>query len=439
MKYRWGDVIRTVKVKLDVPDERCDDLHQTKDQFLHCANTTAAWAWRHPDEHCVTSKQQAEKALYERLRDETALTANLVQKGIRRAVKAIKSGVARLKKDEPTSQPQFDAWSVVYDKRSATFHRDHVSLSTVNGRVECEYVLPDEPAETPIGEYLLNDDYEFRMSTLQYDRASESFYLHARMSRTTSEHDKREQSTAASDATHRTVLGVDLNVDGSLAVTSTGAFIGNADEMNHRRREFEKTRGSIQQVGTRSAHLSIQSVDDREHRWMQDELHRASNQVLGEARDYECTHIAFENLTDIRTRMAGVKRFHAWAFRRLYEYVEYKAEMLDIEVEQVSPAYTSQRCSKCGFTHETNRKSKHQFVCEKCEYELNADYNASKNIARKLLKRLRSGQKSSSGGAPCQCALKSGTLTLNGEFHASVDSTAEGESTDKPTTSAVGH
>jgi hypothetical protein len=41
-------VIRTVKVKLDVPDERCDDLHQTKEQFLHCANTTAEWVWRYP-------------------------------------------------------------------------------------------------------------------------------------------------------------------------------------------------------------------------------------------------------------------------------------------------------------------------------------------------------------------------------------------------------
>jgi IS605 OrfB family transposase len=431
------DVIRTVKVKLDVPDERCDDLHQTKDQFLHCANTTAAWAWRHPDEYCVTSKQQAENALYERLRNETALTANLVQKEIRRAIEATKSGVARLKKGETTSQPHFDAWSVVYDKRSATFHRDHVSLSTVNGRVECEYVIPDDPTGTPIGEFLLNEDYEFRMSTLQYDRSTDSFYLHARMRRTTDEH---EQSTGvSSDAKHRTVLGVDLNVDGSLAVTSTGEFIGNADEMNHRRREFEKTRGSMQQTGTRSAHLSIQSMDDREHRWIQDELHRASNQILDEARDHGCTHVAFENLTDIRDRIAGAKRFHVWAFRRLYEYVEYKAEMLDIGIEQVSPAYTSRRCSKCGFTHETNRRSKHQFVCQKCDYELNADYNASKNIARKLLKRLRSGQKSSSGGAPCQCALTSGTLNLNGEFIASVDSTAEGESTDKPTTSVVGH
>jgi len=431
-----GDVIRTVKVKLDVPDERCDDLHQTKDQFLHCANTTAAWAWRHPDEYCVTSKQQAENALYERLRDETELTANLVQKGIRRAIEATKSGVARLKKGETTSQPHFDAWSVVYDKRSATFYRDHVSLSTVKGRVECEYILPDDPTGTPIGEYLLNEDYEFRMSTLQYDRSTETFYLHARMRLT----ERDEQSTAvSSSAEHRTVLGVDLNVDGSLAVTSTGAFIGNADEMNHRRREFEKTRGSMQQMGTRSAHLSIQSMDDREHRWMKDELHRASNQILDEARDHGCTHVAFENLTDIRERMAGVKRFHAWAFRRLYEYVEYKAEMSGIKVEQVSPVYTSQRCSKCGFTHETNRCSKHQFACQKCDYELNADYNASKNIARKLLKRLHSGQMSSSGGAPCQCALRSGTLNLNGEFIASVKSTVEGESTDKSTTSVVGH
>jgi putative transposase len=278
----------------------------------------------------------------------------------------------------------------------------------------------------------LNEDYEFRMSTLQYDRSTESLYLHARMRRI--ENHEQPQSTSSSEAKHRTVLGVDLNVDGSLAVTSTSAFIGNADEMNHRRREFEETRGSMQQEGTRSAHLSLQSVKNREHRWMQDELHRASNQILEDARAHDCTHIAFENLTDIRKRMTGAKRFHVWAFRRLYQYVEYKAETYGIGVEQVSPAYTSQRCSSCGFTHETNRRSKHQFVCQKCEYELNADYNASKNIARKLLKRLHSGQTSSGGGAPCQCALTSGTLNLNGNYTASVSTTAEGESTDKPTT-----
>lgn len=123
--------------------------------------------------------------------------------------------------------------------------------------------------------------------------------------------------------------------------------------------------------------------------------------------------------------------------------------MFGISVKQVSPAYTSQRCPSCGYTHENNRRSKHQFVCQKCEYELNADYNTSKNIARKLLKRLSRGKRlrveacsqiedlyytteRCSGRTSCQCALKSGTLNLNDEYTASVDSAAEGESTDKP-------
>jgi len=40
-------------------------------------------------------KAKAERALYDQLRDETNLTVNLVQKGVRRAVEAVKSGVAR--------------------------------------------------------------------------------------------------------------------------------------------------------------------------------------------------------------------------------------------------------------------------------------------------------------------------------------------------------
>jgi hypothetical protein len=72
------DLIRTVEIKLDVPDGRCDDLQQTKDRFLYCASTSAEWARRHPNDYHVTSKQTAENAHYSRPRNETALTANLV-------------------------------------------------------------------------------------------------------------------------------------------------------------------------------------------------------------------------------------------------------------------------------------------------------------------------------------------------------------------------
>ncbi|SFC72390.1 hypothetical protein SAMN05444422_11710 [Halobiforma haloterrestris] len=99
---------RTVPIKLAVPQERRGDLHQTKTQFLHCTNCTSEWAWRY-DDYCITSKNKAENALYDELREETNLTANLVQKGIRRAIEAVDAGVEKLKKGEKTSQPKFDS------------------------------------------------------------------------------------------------------------------------------------------------------------------------------------------------------------------------------------------------------------------------------------------------------------------------------------------
>jgi len=57
------EIIRTVKVKLDMPNPRRDDLHQAADQFRYCANQTSEWAWRtSASEYCVTSKAKAEEA-----------------------------------------------------------------------------------------------------------------------------------------------------------------------------------------------------------------------------------------------------------------------------------------------------------------------------------------------------------------------------------------
>jgi len=149
------EVTRTVRVRLDVPDDRKSDLHATNSKFQYCANRTADWAWRYPEENCVTSKSEAEAAIYDELRHDTdGLHANLVQKAIKRATDDISTCVDRLADGENTSKPAYDTFSIVYDKRAATYYRDSVSLATVNGRVECEYDLPADPDGTPHGEYL---------------------------------------------------------------------------------------------------------------------------------------------------------------------------------------------------------------------------------------------------------------------------------------------
>ena len=409
---------RTVPIKLDVPAQRRGDLHQTKDQFLHCANRTSEWAWRY-DDYCITSKNRAENPLYDDLRDETDLTANLVQKGIRRAIEAVNSGVEKLKQGEKTSQPYFDSWSVVYDKRSATFNADHATLSTPDGRIACEYVLPpeDERKNTPFGRYYESDDWDGSTSTLQYDEQEDTFYLHVTLKNPEYAVDSECQEVESPDDHEKngTVLGVDLNVTGAFAVTSTGVFIGSADHLNHRRDQHEQRRASLQQTGTRSAHLTIQSIGSRFADWSLDWLHNRANELIEEAQSADVDGIIFENLDHIRENIANGSKFQQWAYKKFIKLVEYKIESTRLFVDFVNPAYTSQRCSHCGFTHEDNRDDK-QFNCQDCGYELNADYNSAKNIANRYCGYIHRGQKSRGGWADSQLALKSGMLNVNGDY-----------------------
>ena len=395
------DYRRTAVIKLGLLEGAEPLLQETVEQFKHCANTASEWCWHGDDGFHVTSKVKAENALYDQLKTDTDLTANLVQKGIRRAVEAVKSGVERLKRGENTSKPHFSADSVVYDKRSATFHRDHVSLSTVDGRIECEYILPDD-AETPPTKYVADEDFEFRMGHLQYRDGD--WYLHASMQKQTDE-------TPESDAEHNTVLGVDLGVN-NLAVASTGTF-WSGDEFNHWRREYEKRRSDLQQCGSRHAHENIQSVGRKETGRFEIYLHSVANELIDEAIENDCSHIVFEELTHIREEIPGATWQHVWAFRRLYEYVEYKAVEQGVEVVQVDPRNTSNRCSTCGFTHDDNRHQE-SFECQQCGYENHADYNAAKNVG---LQYLRRRQSAGDGGAPVDVRLNRGTLNVSGEYN----------------------
>jgi putative transposase len=164
----------------------------------------------------------------------------------------------------------------------------------------------------------------------------------------------------------------------------------------------------------------MKEMKGRENRFACDTLHRISKQIVEEAENHGVDVIVFENLKDIRDNMPPQKQFHSWAFNQLFQYVEYKAREKGIVVEQVNPQYTSQRCSKCGFTVRKNWNGS-SFHCQKCGYQLHSDYNAAKNIGNKVL---RNGQKSRSRMGDGQLALKSGLMKPNGKHIAASPATA---------------
>lgn len=393
------EIRRTVPVKLDVSDSAAESLFATIDEFRFAANCVVNRA-RRDDGLVETSKQRLHERTYDEVRERTdGLHANLVQAARSRAADALKGVVSRWSKGEYASLPTFTAAFAEYDKRSATFHDDRASLSTLDGRVTVEYVLPDEDRDTPHAAYLFNDDFETTGATLHYRPIENVFYLHVRTKAVVDGPEPPENGT---------VLGVDLGVENT-AVTSTGMF-WSSDELNHWHREYERRRASMQQRGTRYAHEAIQRVSRGETDFFKQHLNRAANAIVREALSGGCSHIAFEDLTDIRDRMPKAKKFHTWAFHRLYEYVSYKAEARGISVEQVNPAYTSQRCSTCGSTAKGNRSGEH-FRCQKCGYTNHADYNAAKNIGLKLLPRR---QNEDGEDAPVGVRVNTGMMNTNG-------------------------
>ena len=442
------EATRTVRIPLIVPADRRDDLHQTRPKYQHCQTQTVEYCWpdtpTQPDD-LVTNKGDAEAALYDQLREETdGLHANLIQKAIKDATSAVGAAKSNWESGDRVSKPRFDdadnpSWSMTYDKRAATYYRYKVSLATVNGRIQARYVLPRKLKATPYARYVLDHRWRFSTSKLVYD--GERFWLHAVMKRhyTASKAvDKSGSDTHSGDSTR--VLGVDLNVDGYSAVTSAGGFHGNADYLNHRRGQFESLRAELQQTGTQSAYRQMKQRKGREWRWFDQYAHDVANGIAADAVRVGATHVAFERLTHIRRRISNLPKFQQWFFRRVQEYAEYKLKEYGIECRQVNPRNTSRACSRtdCDCVSAANREEK-TFRCTACGYEVNADYNAAKNVGFALLDDLSNNadvptsHTCSSGRATSQLALMSGTLTPAGSF-----ASREWESTDKPTASAVG-
>lgn len=398
-------IVRNIQVKLDVSEDAYSLLDETFEQFRHAAQYVSEYGWDDDPTEIIDNQKRLHDATYDEVRELTDLQSNHVQSARSLASTALGNCQDRiLDEGKRASKPTFRGTVVVYGARTITYNDDHCTLATVDGRVRAEYVTPHDDDGTPFAEYWNTDEWERKEATLH--KRDGTYYLHVAV--------EKDPETDASTAQNGVVLGVDLNVDGSVAVTSTGMFLGNADYLQHKRDEYERRRGRLQQTGTRSAHLTIQSIGGRFARWCEDYLHRVSKAIVQEARRHDCSAIAFEDLGHIRERISTASKFQQWAFGTVRQYTEYKAEEHGILVDTVQPAYTSQRCShsECGFTHEDNRDGD-KFECLKCGKQLHSDYNAARNIGWRLV---QYWLKSGSGRASCQVALKSGTVNANGEF-----------------------
>ena len=77
------------------------------------------------------------------------------------------------------------------------------------------------------------------------------------------------------------------------------------------------------------------------------------------------------------------RRLSHWTYSEIFNKLDRTCEELGVQVVQMSPTYTSQRCSKCGWVRKGNRLGK-SFKCDKCGFTADADFNASINLSLDL-------------------------------------------------------
>jgi len=77
------------------------------------------------------------------------------------------------------------------------------------------------------------------------------------------------------------------------------------------------------------------------------------------------------------------QKFVQIPFEMLINQLEYKGQLVGIEIVKITEEYTSQTCCRCGIVKKSNRKYRGLYVCSQCGTKINADVNGAFNILKK--------------------------------------------------------
>lgn len=337
----------TLKIKLLPTDEQAKSLLQTIKEANKACNLISDIAWQQK----AFQQFKLHNASYHTIKGATELSSQVIVRCISKVADAYKLD----KKVKRTFKP---LGSISYDSRILTYKPDNiVSIWSVGGRLKMPFVCHN-PNYLP---YIKGEaDLLFRKG---------KFYLFQTVD--IIEDDVKDVET---------FLGVDFGLV-ILATLSNGKEF-NSKQLETYRVKRQKVRSSVQSKRTRGSKKLLKRLSGRERTTASIINHTIAKQIVQIAKE-ENKGIALEDLKGIRfSSLKKGKKFRSrvgkWSFNQLRQYISYKAVLNGVPVVLVNPRYTSKTCSNCH--HIGNRKGK-VFECNNCGNNMDADVNASLNIA----------------------------------------------------------
>lgn len=175
------------------------------------------------------------------------------------------------------------------------------------------------------------------------------------------------------------VCGLNTNDYIKQSIGSKDDFLRIRTQLQSQRRRLQKSLSSNSGGHGKQKKLKpLEKLKDRERNFVKTYNHYVSKNIVDFAVNNKAKYINVEDLSGFDSSQFILRN---WSFYELQQFITYKAAKYGIEVRKINPYHTSQICSCCGHWEEGQRIDQAHFKCKSCKAELNADFNASRNIA----------------------------------------------------------
>ncbi len=159
--------------------------------------------------------------------------------------------------------------------------------------------------------------------------------------------------------------------------------------------QFYNRRKTLQKYaaqGDRRARRALNRLRRKETTYIQTRCAQLAHEIVDLA-VITRSAIVLENLTHLRRmwtkqamkRKRGGKKtrraLNRWSYSLFHTTLTRVAQLHHVPVVFVRPQYTSQTCSQCGHRSKNSRTTRDLFRCVNCNFTVNADRNASRNLA----------------------------------------------------------
>lgn len=178
------------------------------------------------------------------------------------------------------------------------------------------------------------------------------------------------------------VMGIDIGikVPDVVAINDKQVrFFGNEREIRYTQRKF---RAHIIAMQRHKQYKKLANFEHKLSHVLNDFDHKISKEIIEYAISNDIDIIKMENLVSInrKFKVQNNPNIYLWSYRRLQEYITYKANLQGIKVISINPYHTSQTCPACGYL---NRAKDRSYIC-KCGYKNHRDGVAAINIKNAL-------------------------------------------------------